>query len=441
MRPTALPLVLLLLAALVTPAAASPQPTPVCGFCGSQFEAATVEHGINATVTESTVVIQVHDNGSAVWTIRNRLSTGAEAFRENPDRLNRIAKSLLEEHYGLPGDATFVSARMDGDNAVLTYRDADAATRHAGLLVVEYLHDGGYEPRYHVNADRFTIRGPEGTVVTNDPDSGSVDGRSVTWRGTAGNELYGSTDLAGSPYVVFGSDHSVATQARTTVAVALATLPIVIRGVQSFLLWQTVLFALVLAGVIALLRTRRFNVGIELLAGVVTGLGALGTVVPALANGPGWVSGPPLLGVGIGLLAQNPQTRKQLRTPRGQALAAAAVLIGTFAVLVGLNVAVGESWANPVAVAFRTTAIAFPLAALLPLGGALEADRRQILRWGALAVAAFVLVPAAVVNLVDPPSGLGGGLFAVFLFIAAVLTPLIGVLVLMLGRSLATRSS
>lgn len=441
MRRAAL-LALLLAPLFVAPALASPQPTPVCRFCGTQFGDAATEAGVDTTVSRSTVLVRVHENGSATWTVRNRLADGAREFRENPERLDEVARALagdaLLAHdvggYGLPEDAdvTLVAARMEDDTVVLVYRDPDAARRHAGLLVVDYLHDEGYEPWYHVNADRFTVRGPEGSVVTNDPDSGRVDGRSVTWRGDSGGELYEAPDLQGSPYVVFGPEG--ATGARTTAALALATLPIVVRGVKSFLLPQTLLFAGVLAA--TALAWRRFDpeVGATPLAGVAAALGVVGLVAPVVTNGVGWLSAPPLFGVAIGLLAFDERARGWLATPRRQALAAAAVLVASFGVLVGVYATLGESHVSPVARAVGTTALALPLVAMLPLGGALEDSP---VGWYALAVVAFVAVPVAIVDLADPPAGLAGGVFAFFLVGYAVLAPVVGSVALLLGRSLS----
>ena len=457
MRRAALPLALLMVAtflapAILAPAVASPQPSPVCRFCGSLFETAAEERGVNASVTESTVVVQVHENGSATWVVRNRLGRGADEFRENPDRLGGTANWLLAESYGLPRTASFASARMDGDVAVLTYRDPDAAKRRAGLLVVDYLHEGGREPWYHVNAERFTVRGPPGTVVTNDPESGHVGdgidratrngdgadpGGSVTWRGNSSGPVYEGTDVEGSPYVVFGPDRSPVTRVRTTAALALATVPIVVGSLRTYLLYQTAVFAFGLAAIVVFLRSRTPGGRVERWAGIVVVLGTLGAVVPAVANGIEWIFGPPLFGVGAGLLALHPRTRDRLGTPREQVLVSGGVLVATFGVLVGLYSALGSAWHDPVEMAIRATAVAFPLAAMLPLGGAIDADRGQLLGWVGIAVVAFAAVPVATVNFADPPSGIGSGFFAVALAALAVLAPLVGTLVIALGWSLA----
>ena len=204
MRRLALLLVLaVLLAPLAAPAAASPQPTPVCRFCGGQFVDVASEAGVNVTVASSEVDVHLRPDGSARWEVGLELANGSAALADAPGALESIARALAEEGYGLPEEPTLVDAGQDGDRVTLTYRAPNAAERHAGLLVVDLLHDDGGEPWYHVNAERFTIHGPDGTVVANTPESGTVDGRSVTWTGESGEDWYVGTDLHGSPFVAF----------------------------------------------------------------------------------------------------------------------------------------------------------------------------------------------------------------------------------------------
>lgn len=437
MRRAALFAALLVCLTVVAPAAASPQPTPVCGFCGAQFESAAADAGVNATVAGSDVHIQVHRDGSATWTVELELDEGAEAFAASPSQLETVARSLLDRRRGLPETASFTDAALEGTATVLRYHDADAATRQAGLLVVDYLHDRGGQPWYHVNADRFVVTGPTGTVVANDPESGQVDGATASWRGNGTGAAHRGHDLEGSPYVVFGPDRSAATRLRATAAVALATLPIVIDGVRQFLLVQTMLFAILLGGIIVAFRWRAPRPRVELLAAVVGVLGVVGVIVPAVWQSPGWITGPPLLAIGLAGLAAAPAARERLRRPRNQALAVGGLLVASYLVLLGLNGAIGHEWSNPLAVALRATALAFPLAAMVPLGGALATRSSWPWRWTALAVLGFAIVPTLVVNLVDPPSGLGGGIATIALLAAAVAGPLIGSVGLALGWSLA----
>ncbi len=442
MRPRrALPLLFVALLLLPAPALASPQPTPVCGFCGGQFADAAAESGVDATVAESSVVVQVHGNGSATWTVRNGLSNGSEAFRDDPARLDEAASRLADDHYGLPDRSEFVSARMDGETAVLLYRDPAAASRHAGLLVVDYLHDGGREPWYHVNAERFTIRGPAGTVVTNTPDSGGVDGRNATWTGTSGDAYYGSgADLAGSPYVVFGPDRSAGTWLRTVAALGLATLPIVVRSLEHYFLFQTATFAASLAAVLLVVRRWSPEPSPERLGAALAGLGLLGVVGPVVGRGfrldP--VTGPPVFALVLGLLAWDGRASEGMRAARSQALVATGLLALVSIVLVPVY-ALGTDFERPLVLAAKATGFAVPLAVMLPLGAALD-ERPRAARWWVLTVAGFVVLILSMVNPADPPTGLGGGLTTLFLLGLALVGPLLGAPVVVLGRRLADGS-
>lgn len=438
MRRFALLLVLaLLVTALVAPAAASPQPTPVCRFCGGLFASAAEDAGINVTVATSEVDVHVQSDGSARWAVELELSNGSATLAESPGTLETIARALTADGYGLPEDSIYVDGSQAGNRVTLVYRAPDAADRHAGLLVVDLLHAAGGQPRYQINAERFTIHGPDGTVVANTPESGQVDGGAVTWRGETGEDWYDGSDLEGSPYVVFGPDRSTITRIQAAGTVALATVPMLIRGVTQFLLLQTALFAVLLGAVVAGYSRWSPRPRIGVLAAVLAGLGIVGATVPAVLNGPGWVTGPPLLAIGLAGLAWSSSAREVLRGPRPQAAAVGGLLFGSYLVLLGLHLWIASEWAHPPAIAFRATALAFPLAAMVPLGGALAVQPDRVRPWFALTVLAFAAIPMAQVNLADPPAGLPGGIFMLAFLAVAVAAPLVGGLAVALGGSLA----
>lgn len=430
-----------LLVALVAAAGASPQPTPVCDYCGG-FESAANESGVDATVAGSTAVVDVHPNGSATWTIRNRLADGADAFRENPDALDRTVERLEADGRGLLRDAGEPAARIDGDTVVVTVRQSDVAARHAGLLVVDLLHDRGYERWYVLNVDAFTVRGPPGTAVTNDPAAGSVDGRAVTWRGDAAGSPYDAPTLDGSPYVVFGpadAAGSPATTARTTAALALATLPVVLRGVRRLLLAQTVLFAAGAVAVGSLVGRVRVPITRDRFAVGVAAVGAVAAVATLLRDGFGFTPNalfglvPAIAYVLAGTAAW--RTPERLRSPRR--LAALAVAIAAVAAVVSLPFA-GRG--DPLALAVRTGVGTLPLVGFLPLGAAVAASD-GVRRWWLPVVAAFPLAVGTLVDLADPPSGLAGGIAVFALLAAAIVVPLLGLPLALLGARLATLRS
>lgn len=420
-------------AALVGSATGSPQPTPVCNFCGTQFEEAASSTNTSVIVAESTAVVQVHDDGTATWTVRNRLADGADAFRDEPDTLDRTARAL-EGRRGLPRQVTAVSARVEGDVVVITATQPDAATSHAGLLVVEFLHDRGGEPWYVVNADRFEVRAPEGQVVTNTPPAAEVSGASAIWTGNVDEEYYDAPDLEGSPYVVFGPDRGGLTGVRTAAAIGLATLPIALGAIRLFVMLQTLAFGVVLAGVTLGVRSARPTIRLEWLGGALITLGVIGTVAPAVAQGPGWVVGPPLFALGFGALVSHRQWRTHLRSPAQQALGGVGILLAVMVALAGWYTLMGVG-SNPLARAVHLTVPALPFAALIPLGGALTS--RRAIAWGVVAVGAFVAVPLAIIDLGNPPVGLAAGIMTTVMFALAVLTPVVGVLAVIVGLSLA----
>jgi len=433
---TAVFVLALLAGAALAPVAASSPPRPVCPACGTLFERAADERGVDVTVHESAALVRVHGNGSATWTIHNRLNaTGG--FREDPDALDATARALVAREYGPPTDATLRATRIEGDTAVVVLHDPDAAERHAGLLVVDYLHTGGDGTGIRLNADRFSIRGPSGTVVTNRPASGRANGSTVTWTGSVAGPGYVGPSLDGSPYVAFGapSDRGL----RTVAALALATLPIVVGALGRFLLGQTLLFAGTLAVVAAAAHSHEFERGPVAYGSVLAAVGAAGALLPGLANGPGWVSVPALAAVGIGLAATHPAVRGRRWTPGRLAAGAVVVLVLASAVLFALERAIDAY--DPLRATVRSLGLALPFAACLPLGAALRGDRRDVLIWGGVAVLAFVATALTLVNPGDPPTGLGGGLLMVFLYGFAVAFPVLGSLVLATGWALASRES
>lgn len=426
----------LAIALLATAGAASPQPSPICGFCSTDFENTAEQHGVNATVVESTVVVQVHEDGAATWTVRNRLGQGAAAFREDPALLERVAREMTEFSPGVTEDPSFQSAEVDGETVVLTYHDAGAAERHAGKLVVDYLHHDGRNQWYIVDADEFTIRGPPGTTVTNDPASGTVDGRSVTWRGTTEEPIYEAPTLEAYPYVVFGDDGSALASAGTTAALASATAPLVVGRATSFVPFQSGLFAVMLGLVGWLVRGWGPSVYPRKVGLVLVALGASGGVAAAAVYGPGSVPGPAVFAVLLGGLVVHPRSRRHLRTPRRQALAAAAALVLTWAVLAMVYAGV-ETYNVAGGSAVTSTALALPFAAMVPLGGAIDGDRRRVVPWGGVALLAFVAMVVSFADLAGPLSGLGGGILIIGSGLAAFAIPVVGAVVLLLGRALS----
>lgn len=416
--------------ATLAPAGASSPPRPACPACGTLFEQAADDRGADVTVRESRALVQVHANGSATWTIRNRLNAtdGLDG-----GTLDGIARERTDG-YGPPDDATLRDARLEANVAVVVLYDADAAERHAGLLMVDYLNADGEGTGIRMNADLFRVRGPAGTVVTNAPAGAVEDGRTAAWTGRTGDAVLGARKGVGEARVVIGPAST--SGIRTNAALALATLPVVIETLGRFVLGQTFLFALGLG--VAAYAVRGSERDPTTLGGGFVACGVAAVVVPAIVYGPDWlwITAPALAAIPVGVAATRPAVRERRWTPRSLAVGAVLALAGAAAALFALELAVGGS--GPLGTTMGSLAVAGPLVACLPLGAALARDRRTAAAWGGVVVLGFIVMTLTIVDPVDPPTGLGGGVLLAFLSIAAVVGPMLCAPVLALGRALAT---
>lgn len=365
----------ILLVESVAPAPASPQPLPVCGACGSSFADIAEDHGVPVEVTGSTVHVQYHENGSTEWTVTNSVNaSAAERFRDDGAFLDRIAGEAARSGYVLPfaDDGSYVtlqSSEVDGDTVRIRFQQTAAIERHLGLLVADELHTGGVRGGWILNADTVTLVGPPGSGVLNDPTSAvdgehapSVEGRAVTWSGSV-EDRYDNIVYA-DVYVVFGSDPVVGQSAG---AVALASAPIVLGNLQSFVLPPTLLFA---AGIAAFIRSEwRPVVDTQLAGALAVGAGVvllthplLRTVVPTIAGGTELTGG-----AGATLLAVGLATRSEtaLLGPPARRAALAMVAAPLLTALLFVLPCVGrfEVATDLFFVALRRSALVLPFTA------------------------------------------------------------------------------
>lgn len=425
--------VALLLLGAVAPAPASPQPVPVCGACGVSFVEAAADHGVAVEVTNSTARVQYHENGSATWTVTNTVNaSAADRFRDEPRLLASIAGEAARSGYGLPSldDGTVVtvqSSAVEGDTVTLRFTHDGAADRHLGLLVVDALHTDGVRGGWIVNADTFTVVGPPGSAVVNDPTSAvdaehapSVDGRSVTWTGSVDGR-YDHTFYA-DVYVVFGED-PVPGQAFG--AVALASAPLVVDNVVGFVLPPTLLFALG-AGLYAWSGWRP-GFDTQPVAGLFVGAGTLALAHPLFGVALGRsLESSMLYGFGAGLLATGLAAREEtapLGSPARRALLAPVAAYALTAVLTFLPGATEYQTTVEVATyALRESALVLPFVALYWVGvSTAGVGRRRRLRRALPLVTLYALALASRLRLTD-------SIFGLALFVYVLLT-VVGLLV------------
>lgn len=162
-------LLIVSLVAVVVPAGAAPPPRPLCDACGESFEETVAERGVvvdEEIVTEpidverSTATVRVRGNGTATWTVRNRLgdSSGADRLRSNASYRNAVGESAM-------WDAEFVGATVsESDVLELRYREDDFAepSIRGTLRSGEFTSAHGYRNLHGLGADRLTVVAPEG---------------------------------------------------------------------------------------------------------------------------------------------------------------------------------------------------------------------------------------------------------------------------------------
>jgi hypothetical protein len=222
----------LALLALAAPAGAMPPPEGVCGACGPGFADAAEAEGVPVSVSHSEAVVDVHDDGSATWTVRNRVGEGdAEALAEG-DALDRVAARAVESD-GAP------TARVVGDEVVLRYRVDGFATPVAGALRVDHFRQDFAVANYDwLGADRLVLVAPEGYRV-----AGALPGATVA---DDGSRMTVTGYEAPGTFVTLAPRGPLA-GARGAAAVALTLAPVVAANARRTLLFPTALFGVALA--------------------------------------------------------------------------------------------------------------------------------------------------------------------------------------------------
>ncbi|MFB9825285.1 hypothetical protein [Halobaculum roseum] len=192
LRLVAVALVASALVAAAVPAdgAARAPPEPACGVCvdGALADAAD-RHGVAVAVERATLDVHVSDDGSTRWTARLDLSDGTDALRNDSLRAAIVDAATASDG----GDRT---SRMDGDTLVVEHRRGDAAEREAGAVlftafdardpVLPFVMGG--EGTVYPGADALVLHAPEGHVVAGGVGDGTVEGRTVVWRGAEGGD-------------------------------------------------------------------------------------------------------------------------------------------------------------------------------------------------------------------------------------------------------------
>ncbi|WP_459193694.1 hypothetical protein [Halosimplex sp. J119] len=359
MKPRALALGFLLVFATLAigGAVGSPQPAPVCRACGTGFAQAAEDSGYNVSVVNSTATVRIHENGSATWTVTNRLDGEDADSIAAPGAAESVARGAVNDGYGLPhvyeeGDLSLESVAVDDRSVTIRFTDPDAGTRRLGTLVVDYFHSDGVRGGWILDVDEFTLVGPPNATVLNDPagvvDEGystaeatpTVDGRRVTWHGSLDEDQ--TPIFYDDLYVVYGDSDTA--DWRATGATALSTAPIWLDNVWTFVAPTALIFggALYIAVVgVNWLLSSAIDSRPRRIARAITALGAITVVAgPVVPNGHLLVGIAALyLVAGGGALI----TPRLLRSLGGTAVLGGASLAAVGAAYVTMEALVGGS--------------------------------------------------------------------------------------------------
>lgn len=424
-------LLVLPLVGAVAPGGAAPPPRPVCDACGDSFAATAEAHGVDLAVERSTARVVVHENGSATWTVRNRLADPADAERL---RANATLRAAIGDR--AMWDTEFIGASVSAAGVVtLRYREPGFAEPAAGGVLRSGVFTEGYGYRNldGLGADRLTVVAPDGMRV-----GWAVPGASVA---ADGSEMT-LTAFERGGFVTFVPRGSVAGPLWSLLSVGSLVAPVFAVNVLLTVALPAVLFGLLVAALGGALSwvdaSRRLSERVRDRADV--GLVAAGGLATALALAAGGVSllggsAAPVFGVGVALVAAGAAlSRPAVR----EAVSYRTLLVGaTLGALVAagatLAAAVAFDGSGPTRSLLTTVPFLLALFALFPAGFALGRGRRRLAV--GTAVAGFAL---SVLPLASPfaPSAWGVLFVPLFLSASAGAIALLGLPLLVVGAAL-----
>jgi hypothetical protein len=173
-------------------ATARAPPEPVCGVCTQALDQATDDHDVDVERGTSTMIVQVHPNGTATFTARVSLTQGTDQLR-NATLRRAIVRDVS---YIVAEERRDLHTRIDGTTLVVRYR-ADVA--HQSLGVVRFdafettgappLASGGEGPPYP-GADTLVMRAPAGYRV-HGGHGDSANDTAIVWDGDSHEQYAG----------------------------------------------------------------------------------------------------------------------------------------------------------------------------------------------------------------------------------------------------------
>lgn len=255
MRPPRIALVivavLVVLPALVPVASAAPPPEGVCGVCGSAFERSAEEVGVDVTVVESNLTVQVTADGDSHWTAHSTLNrAAADRFAANRTLLKRTIERTYTSSRTVVDNPQNLSVVLDERTVTVTFTVEDVAHQYAGGVL---LFDGfvRYPPNgdSYIDADTLTVHGPSGTVVTHTPPGSTVDGNQSVWTTSKDGQTY-SPQLGHEASIAFAPDNGIVAQTATAAAVRLHAVSMIGTELRTYALIPAILLGVVAVGLL-----------------------------------------------------------------------------------------------------------------------------------------------------------------------------------------------
>jgi hypothetical protein len=236
-------LALTVLVPAVAVTAGAPPPRSVCEPCHEDLERGAERSGIGIDVTRSVATMQVHENGSATWTVTSHYVPGAHdgdpdierrnasALATDPELRRDVVSRAVGGYYD--PDADRLRSVEANDSAIrFSFREHDIARETpGGVLIVDAFHTGGHGTGWYVDVTRIRIVGPDGTVIVNGAADAAGDDIATAANGT----LTLAGDVEDPPafdrndvYVAFAQPGPAAGPLAQA-GVAIATLPIALE--------------------------------------------------------------------------------------------------------------------------------------------------------------------------------------------------------------------
>lgn len=295
---------LLVVATLAPAGSAAPPLEGVCAICGPEFERTAEDNDVNATVSESSLTVEITADGDSHWTATATLNRGAaERFAENGTLLYRTVNQSYNSYRTVVDDPANLSVALADRTVTATFTVSHATHRYPGGVL---LFDGfaRYPPHGapYINTDTLTVEGPSGMTVTHTPPESMVSGNRAVWKSVDDRQRFDSP-LGREATVAFAPDDGLFAQAATVGAVRLHALGVVESELREYATVPAALLALVATGLLVAgdrlpAKLTQGRTVVRWLA-VAVGLYVALTATMALASDTAW---PAVLGiVGIGL--------------------------------------------------------------------------------------------------------------------------------------------